>query len=73
MAWRNAVNGVLQQLTGYQLRRVTVPAARTAPAAPAPAPDAAPAPVDVRRHMTSGRLSEMFGSGQVETDAFLRT
>ncbi|MEU3834885.1 TylF/MycF/NovP-related O-methyltransferase [Streptomyces microflavus] len=44
MAWRNAVNGVLQQLTGYQLRRVTVPAARTAPAeslaasAPAPAP-----------------------------------
>lgn len=29
--------------------------------------------MDVRRHMTSGRLSEMFGSGQVETDAFLRT
>ncbi|MFE1477905.1 TylF/MycF/NovP-related O-methyltransferase [Streptomyces cyaneofuscatus] len=50
MAWRNAVNGVLQQLTGYQLRRVTVPAARTAPAqslaasTPAPAPVAAPAP-----------------------------
>ncbi|ARF77112.1 methyltransferase [Kitasatospora albolonga] len=46
MAWRNAVNGVLQQLTGYQLRRVTVPAARTAPAdpAPAPAPTAATAP-----------------------------
>ncbi|MFZ4266111.1 TylF/MycF/NovP-related O-methyltransferase [Streptomyces arboris] len=47
MAWRNAVNGVLQQLTGYQLRRVTVPAARTAPAeslaASAPAP-AAPKP-----------------------------
>lgn len=43
MAWRNAVNGVLQQLTGYQLRRVTVPAARTAPAGPAPAPAAAPA------------------------------
>ncbi|MFE9459458.1 TylF/MycF/NovP-related O-methyltransferase [Streptomyces californicus] len=43
MAWRNAVNGVLQQLTGYQLRRVTVPAARTAPAVPASAPDAAPA------------------------------
>ncbi|MFJ8711255.1 TylF/MycF/NovP-related O-methyltransferase [Streptomyces anulatus] len=42
MAWRNAVNGVLQQLTGYQLRRVTVPAARTAPA---PAPAVAPAPV----------------------------
>ncbi|MFD4033147.1 TylF/MycF/NovP-related O-methyltransferase [Streptomyces sp. NPDC058637] len=32
MAWRNAVNGVLQQLTGYQLRRTTVPAPRTAPA-----------------------------------------
>lgn len=47
MAWRNAVNGVLQQLTGYQLRRVTVPAARTAPAeslaASTPAP-AAPKP-----------------------------
>ncbi|MCX4969711.1 class I SAM-dependent methyltransferase [Streptomyces sp. NBC_00654] len=38
MAWRNAVNGVLQQFTGYQLRRVTVPAARTAPAEPAPEP-----------------------------------
>ncbi len=29
--------------------------------------------MDVRRHMTSGRLSEMFGAGQVENDAFLRT
>ncbi|MER5550256.1 penicillin acylase family protein [Streptomyces sp. NPDC002793] len=29
--------------------------------------------MDVRRHMTSGRLSEMFGAGQVETDSFLRT
>ncbi|MDN3054707.1 penicillin acylase family protein [Streptomyces sp. SRF1] len=29
--------------------------------------------MDVRRHMTAGRLSEMFGSSQVETDAFLRT
>ncbi|MFD7083438.1 penicillin acylase family protein [Streptomyces sp. NPDC059918] len=29
--------------------------------------------MDVRRHMTSGRLSEMFGADQVETDAFLRT
>lgn len=29
--------------------------------------------MDVRRHMTSSRLSEMFGSGQVETDSFLRT
>ncbi|WP_432095523.1 penicillin acylase family protein [Streptomyces sp. bgisy100] len=29
--------------------------------------------MDVRRHMTAGRLSEMFGKGQVETDAFLRT
>jgi penicillin G amidase len=29
--------------------------------------------MDVRRHLTAGRLSEMFGKGQVETDAFLRT
>ncbi|WP_406372551.1 penicillin acylase family protein [Streptomyces sp. NBC_00647] len=29
--------------------------------------------MDVRRHMTSGRLSEMFGQGQVENDEFLRT
>ncbi|MEV4613900.1 penicillin acylase family protein [Kitasatospora sp. NPDC049258] len=29
--------------------------------------------MDVRRHITAGRLSEMFGSGQVETDGFLRT
>ncbi|MFJ5784306.1 penicillin acylase family protein [Streptomyces hydrogenans] len=29
--------------------------------------------MDVRRHLTAGRLSEMFGEGQVETDAFLRT
>ncbi|MFI9203475.1 penicillin acylase family protein [Streptomyces sp. NPDC053048] len=29
--------------------------------------------MDVRRHLTAGRLSEMFGSSQVETDAFLRT
>ncbi|MFI1888185.1 penicillin acylase family protein [Streptomyces jumonjinensis] len=29
--------------------------------------------MDVRRHMTSGRLSEMFGESQVETDTFLRT
>ncbi|WP_415950167.1 penicillin acylase family protein [Streptomyces sp. KLOTTS4A1] len=29
--------------------------------------------MDVRRHLTSGRLSEMFGKGQVDTDAFLRT
>ncbi|MFD5324680.1 penicillin acylase family protein [Streptomyces sp. NPDC127092] len=29
--------------------------------------------MDVRRHMTAGRLSEMFGRGQVDTDAFLRT
>ncbi|MFJ8920481.1 TylF/MycF/NovP-related O-methyltransferase [Streptomyces sp. NPDC102415] len=39
MAWRNAVNGVLQQLTGYQLRRATLPAPRRAPAQP---PVAAP-------------------------------
>ncbi|MDT9692473.1 penicillin acylase family protein [Streptomyces sp. P9(2023)] len=29
--------------------------------------------MDVRRHMTAGRLSEMFGKSQVDTDAFLRT
>jgi len=29
--------------------------------------------MDVRRHMTSGRLSEMFGESQVENDEFLRT
>lgn len=29
--------------------------------------------MDVRRHMTAGRLSEMFGKGQVDNDAFLRT
>ncbi|AEW94549.1 MULTISPECIES: penicillin acylase family protein [Streptomycetaceae] len=29
--------------------------------------------MDVRRHLTAGRLSEMFGSGQVENDAFIRT
>ncbi|SCK39407.1 penicillin amidase [Streptomyces sp. WMMB 714] len=29
--------------------------------------------MDVRRHTTAGRLSEMFGKSQVKTDAFLRT
>jgi penicillin G amidase len=29
--------------------------------------------MDVRRHLTAGRLSEMFGKSEVETDAFLRT
>ncbi len=29
--------------------------------------------MDFRRHVTSGRLSELFGEGQVSTDAFLRT
>jgi penicillin amidase len=29
--------------------------------------------MDVWRHIGSGQLSEMFGKGQVETDAFLRT
>ena len=29
--------------------------------------------MDFRRHVTSGRLSEMFGASQVDTDAFLRT
>ena len=28
--------------------------------------------MDFRRHVTSGRLSEMFGESQVDTDAFLR-
>ncbi|MCQ4080582.1 penicillin acylase family protein [Streptomyces sp. RB6PN25] len=29
--------------------------------------------MDISRHFTAGTLSEMFGSGQVENDAFLRT
>ena len=29
--------------------------------------------MDVRRHITAGRLSELFGPSQVETDTFLRT
>ncbi|WP_022886195.1 penicillin acylase family protein [Glaciibacter superstes] len=29
--------------------------------------------MDFRRHMTSGRLSELFGQSQVETDTFIRT
>ncbi len=29
--------------------------------------------MDVRRHITSGRLAELFGADQVETDAFVRT
>src|SRR5690349_4812032 len=29
--------------------------------------------MDVRRHMTAGRLSEMFGKSQVKNDEFLRT
>ncbi|MFM7148006.1 MAG: penicillin acylase family protein, partial [Actinomycetales bacterium] len=29
--------------------------------------------MDVRRHITAGRLSEMFGPSQVPTDAFIRT
>lgn len=29
--------------------------------------------MDFRRHMTSGRLSELFGEAQVGTDSFLRT
>ncbi|WP_433398281.1 TylF/MycF/NovP-related O-methyltransferase [Streptomyces sp. CA-146814] len=68
MAWRNAVNGVLQQLTGYQLRRVTVPAARTAPAeslaastpAPAPAPVAAPAPKPAAKKPTAKKAAPAF-------------
>jgi hypothetical protein len=49
MAWRSAVNGVIKQLTGYQLTRVPVPAPRRAarasePAPPAPAPKPKPTP-----------------------------
>ena len=29
--------------------------------------------MDVRRHITAGRMSEMFGDSQVDTDKFLRT
>ncbi|MBO7937872.1 penicillin acylase family protein [Streptomyces sp. S9] len=29
--------------------------------------------MDVRRHLTSGRLSEMFGADQIDNDEFLRT
>src|SRR5699024_9393335 len=29
--------------------------------------------MDFRRHMTAGRLSELFGASQLETDKFLRT
>jgi penicillin amidase len=29
--------------------------------------------MDLRRHVTSGRVAELFGADQVETDAFLRT
>src|SRR5699024_1553450 len=29
--------------------------------------------MDFRRHMTSGRLSELFGASQLDTDKFLRT
>ncbi|MFD9868765.1 TylF/MycF/NovP-related O-methyltransferase [Streptomyces niveus] len=47
MAWRSAVNGALEKLTGYQLRRIPVPAPRSAtpapPVVPAPAPQAAEA------------------------------
>ncbi|MFI6694887.1 TylF/MycF/NovP-related O-methyltransferase [Streptomyces sp. NPDC050433] len=45
MAWRSAVNGVLEKLTGYQLRRIPIPAPRSAtpepPAVAAPEPRAA--------------------------------
>src|SRR5262247_1169131 len=29
--------------------------------------------MDIRRHVTAGRLSELFGEDQFETDAFIRT
>ncbi|MFD3523824.1 TylF/MycF/NovP-related O-methyltransferase [Streptomyces sp. NPDC058653] len=38
MAWRSAVNGALEKLTGYQLRRIPVPAPRPATSAPAAVP-----------------------------------
>ncbi|MFI2783216.1 TylF/MycF/NovP-related O-methyltransferase [Streptomyces sp. ALB3] len=44
MAWRNAVNGVLQQLTGYQLRRAALPAPRSAPVEPPAAERKPPVP-----------------------------
>ncbi|UDM00278.1 TylF/MycF/NovP-related O-methyltransferase [Streptomyces longhuiensis] len=51
MAWRSAVNGVIKQLTGYQLTRVPVPAPRqaahaseSAPPAQAPKPKPTPKP-----------------------------
>ncbi|NBE55392.1 TylF/MycF/NovP-related O-methyltransferase [Streptomyces boluensis] len=46
MAWRNAVNGVLKQLTGYHLTRAAVPVQRASAAAPsaAPAPQSKPKP-----------------------------
>ncbi|MFE2988233.1 TylF/MycF/NovP-related O-methyltransferase [Streptomyces sp. NPDC059262] len=51
MAWRSAVNGVIKQLTGYQLTRVPVPAPRqaaraheSAPPAAAPRPKPTPKP-----------------------------
>ncbi|MCX5082084.1 TylF/MycF/NovP-related O-methyltransferase [Streptomyces sp. NBC_00401] len=51
MAWRSAVNGVIKQLTGYQLTRVPVPAPRQAahasesvPPAQAPKPKPTPKP-----------------------------
>ncbi|MFF1394143.1 TylF/MycF/NovP-related O-methyltransferase [Streptomyces sp. NPDC058287] len=40
MAWRSAVNGVIKQLTGYQLTRVPVPAPRQAARASESAPPA---------------------------------
>ncbi|MFI7238537.1 TylF/MycF/NovP-related O-methyltransferase [Streptomyces cyaneofuscatus] len=55
MVWRNAVNGVLQQLTGYQLRRVTVPAARTAPAQSLAASTPAPAPPEPEAKESAAR------------------
>jgi len=44
MAWRNAVNGVLQQLTGHELRRVRVPSTRVSSADQAPQPPPKPDP-----------------------------
>ncbi|WP_405617358.1 TylF/MycF/NovP-related O-methyltransferase [Streptomyces sp. NBC_01508] len=45
MAWRSAVNGALEKLTGYQLRRIAVPAPRSSASTPASSPASAAAPV----------------------------
>ncbi|ALM39022.1 methyltransferase [Streptomyces sp. FR-008] len=48
MAWKNTVNSVLKQLTGYHLTRAAVPAPRVAPV---PAPEPAPKPRPKKFHL----------------------